>query len=185
MKKLWTGLWSVLIFWLTVHCGWTVVEGLHDTAHAADCLLVPGNTVNPDGTLSERLRGRLDKALQLYQAHLAPKIMVSGGLGREGHYEGFVMGQYLRAQGVPADAIIVDDLGTTTGATADNFVAVAAQRQFRSVLVVSQFYHLPRCRYLLQQRGFRVYTTHADYYELRDAYSLLREVPAYYAAMLK
>ncbi|RTQ47757.1 YdcF family protein [Hymenobacter gummosus] len=177
---------STFIFWLTLHLVWTVQDGLHDTAQPADCLLVLGNTVNADGSLSDRLRARLDKALALYRGGLAPKIVVSGGLGKEGHYEGLAMGQYLVEQGVPRTSIIVDNLGNSTRATASNFAAIAARCQFRSVVVVSQFYHLSRCRYLLQQAGtFQISTAHADYYELRDVYSLLREFPAYYVAMLR
>jgi vancomycin permeability regulator SanA len=176
---------SAFIFWLTLHLTWTVQDGLRDTAQPADCLLVLGNTVNADGSLSDRLRARLDRALELYRAGLAPKIVVSGGLGKEGHYEGLAMSQYLVAQGVPRTGIIVDNQGNSTQDTAANFALIAAQHRFRSVVVVSQFYHLSRCRYLLQRAGsYQVSTAHANYFELRDAYSLLREFPAYYVAML-
>ena len=179
-------LFSAFVFWLTLHCGWTVVNGRLNNARPADSILVLGNTVNPDGSLSDRLRARLDKALLLYRAQMAPKIVVSGGLGQEGHYEGFAMGQYLKAQGVPTTDVIVDDIGNTTQASAENFAALAARCRFRSVIAVSQFYHLPRTVLLLQRAGsFQVYQAPADYYELRDAYSLLREFPAYYAAWLR
>lgn len=176
---------SAFVFWLTLHCGWTIVSGRQDTARAADSILVLGNTVNPDGTLSDRLRARLDKALELYRRGLAPKIVVSGGLGGEGHYEGFAMGQYLKTQGVrPAD-VIIDDRGRTTRASAENFAAMAPRYHFRSVIAVSQYYHLPRTVLLLRQAGsFQVYQAPAHYHELRDVYSLLREFPAYYAAWL-
>ena len=180
-------LFSAFVFWLTLHCGLTAVNGHQDTARAADSILVLGNTVNPDGTLSDRLRARLDKALTLYRAGLAPKIVVSGGLGQEGHYEGFTMGQYLKAQGLPTSAVIVDDLGSTTRASAENFAALAYRCRFRSVIAVSQFYHLPRTVLLLRQQpgDLQVYQSPADYHELRDAYSLLREFPAYYVAWLR
>ncbi|GAB3840003.1 YdcF family protein [Hymenobacter jeollabukensis] len=185
MKLLFRVALAALLAGAAWHCVWTARRGLHDTARPADALLILGNTVNPDGQPSDRLRARLDKGLALYRAGLAPKIVVSGGLGREGHYEGLAMGRYLVAQGVPRPAVIIDDLGKTTRASAQNFAVIARQRHFRSVIAVSQFYHLPRTAYLLHRAGnFRVYTAHADYFELRDAYSLLREFPAYYWARL-
>lgn len=186
MKYLFRLLLLGLLAWALIHCGWTARQGLRDTARPADALLVLGNAVQPDGQPSDRLRARLDKALALYRAGLARKIVVSGGLGGEGHYEGLAMGRYLIAQGVPRPAIIIDDLGRSTWASAQNFARIARQRHFRSVIAVSQFYHLPRTRYLLQRAGgFQVYTAPADYFELRDAYSLVREFPAYYWARLR
>ncbi|MCC3159596.1 YdcF family protein [Hymenobacter sp. 15J16-1T3B] len=186
MKPLFRFALAALLVWAALHCLWTARTGLRDSARPADALLVLGNTVNPDGQPSERLRARLDKALALYRAGLAPKVVVSGGLGQEGHYEGLAMGRYLVAQGVPRPAVIIDDLGRTTRATAENFATIARRRHFRSVIAVSQFYHLPRTAYLLSRAGrFRIYTAHAEYFELRDLYSLLREFPAYYWARLR
>ncbi|RAK63540.1 YdcF family protein [Hymenobacter edaphi] len=183
MKLLFRLVLAALLLWAAWHCAWTARRGLRDTARPADALLILGNTVEPDGQPSDRLRARLDKGLALYRRGLAPKIVVSGGLGREGHYEGLAMGCYLVAQGVPRPAVIIDDLGTTTRASAQNFAAIARRRHFRSVIAVSQAYHLPRTVLLLHQAGsFQVYQAPADYYELRDVYSLLREFPAYYVA---
>lgn len=167
--------------WLLLHVVATTADGLTDNAQPADCLLVLGNTVNADGTLSPRLRGRLDKALDLYRARVSPTIFVSGGLGKEGHYEGTAMRQYLVAHGVPAAAILVDNAGNTTQATARNFAATAQVRHFSSVVVVSQFFHISRTKLLLRQQHFsRIYGAHANYFELRDIYALIREFAAYY-----
>ncbi|WP_196954958.1 YdcF family protein [Hymenobacter guriensis] len=95
------------------------------------------------------------------------------------------MQQYLVRQGVPAAAIIVDNQGNNTLATARNFAQLARQRRFRSALVVSQFFHLSRTKLMLRRQGIPVvYAAHADYYEWRDGYALLREFLAYYAYLL-
>lgn len=160
-------------------------SGLTAQPQPADCLVVPGNTVNPDGSISPRLRARLDEALRLYRAGLSPLIFVSGGLGREGHYEGSAMQRYLVAQGVPAHAIVVDNVGNNTEATARNFARLARIRHLKSAVVVSQFFHLPRTQLLLRQQGVStVSASAARYWELRDVYALLREVPAYARAWL-
>jgi uncharacterized SAM-binding protein YcdF (DUF218 family) len=87
-----------------------------------------------------------------------------------------VMRDYLVAQGVPADRVILDSHGDTTFASAQNTRAIAVQRHFSSVLVVSQYFHLPRSRLALRRCGFTaVYSARARLFEWRDLYSSLRE----------
>lgn len=184
-KRLALFFYTALSIWFIAHCTAFTVDGLTDDAQPADCLVVLGNTVNPDGTLSERLQARLDKALQLYRMGKSPLIFVSGGLGHEGHYEGTAMQRYLVAQGVPEAAILVDNAGDNTLATARNFAQAARQHHFRSAIVVSQFFHLTRTKLLLRRQApFAVYAAHPAYYEWRDGYALLREFFAYYAYLL-
>lgn len=174
-----------LVLLLLLAAGVIAWAGLTARPQPADCLVVPGNTVNPDGSLSPRLQARLDEALRLYRAGLSPRIFVSGGLGKEGHYEGTAMQRYLLRRGVLAGAILVDNTGNNTEATARNFATLARARQWRSAVVVSQFFHLPRTQLLLHQQGVNtVSASAARYWEPRDAYALLREVPAYASAWL-
>ncbi|MBX0289364.1 YdcF family protein [Hymenobacter sp. HSC-4F20] len=171
--------------WVLLHLLLTTLDGLTDDVRPADCLVVLGNTVQPNGRLSERLRARLDKARELYGQEVSPLIFVSGGLGREGHYEGTAMQRYLVAHGVPPAAIVVDNAGDNTLATARNFGRLARARHLRSAVVVSQFFHLSRTKLMLRQQAVpTVYGAHAAYYEGRDAYALAREFAAYYAYLL-
>ena len=159
-----------------------VVQGLRDDIHAADIAVVLGNTVNPDGKPSRRLAARLDRALELYHRGLFKQVVVSGGLGREGFDEAVVMKDYLAKRGIPQHDILVDSQGLTTAATASNVAAMAKVNSWSNVLVVSQYFHIPRCRLALSQAGFQaVYTAHAAYFELRDFYSIPREVIGYAA----
>src|SRR5690348_5039955 len=80
-----------------------VFAGLHDRVGKADIALVLGNTVNPDGTPSPRLRARLDKTLELYRAGYFPEVIASGGVGKEGYDEASVMRDYLVSRGIPAE----------------------------------------------------------------------------------
>lgn len=159
-----------------------VIQGLNDDIREADVAVVLGNTVNPDGTPSHRLAARLDRALELYQRGMFKNVIVSGGVGREGFDEAAVMKTYLTGKGVPPDRIIVDSLGTTTAATARNTAAIVQQQRWKSVLVVSQYFHIPRCRLALSAAGISpVYAAHAHFFELRDVYSTAREVIGYAA----
>lgn len=159
-----------------------VFSGMSDKIHEADAAVVLGNTVNSDGSPSRRLAARLDTAVELYHRGMFDNVIVSGGVGREGFDEAAVMKDYLTRRGIPQDRIVVDSLGITTAATARNVAAIAKEHHWSSVLVVSQYFHIPRCRLALSLAGFeRVYAAHAHYFELRDVYSIVREVMAYAA----
>ncbi len=153
--------------------------GMADHVVKADVVVVPGNTVYPDGTLSNRLKGRLDAAVGIYRAGNCEAVFVSGAVGSEGVDESSAMRTYLIQQGVPAYRIIQDGHGFNTEATAGNAAVMMQQRGFRTALAVSQYFHVPRLRVLLQRQGVNVLgTAHARYFEVRDAYSLAREVVA-------
>jgi vancomycin permeability regulator SanA len=141
--------------------------------------------VNEDGTLSPRLTQRLACGLVLYRGGRVRQLLVSGGLGKEGFYEGTKMRDYLRAHGVPDSAIIVDNAGNTTQQTVRNTARLRAMQPIRGVLVVSQFYHISRTKLLFRQAGFTAVSgASPNYFEWRDIYSLLREFVAYYHALL-
>ena len=167
--------------WILLHSIFITIDGLNDVIQKADCILILGNTVNKDGTLSYRLQSRVDKGLELYTQHVATKIIISGGLGKEGYFEAREMKNYLLKKGVPSNDIIIDDKALTTYETMCNFIPLAKKHQLKSVIIVSQFYHLNRSKAMLKSLGFKNYfTAHSNYFELRDFYSLLREFFAYY-----
>ena len=169
------------VLWLFVHTIIVVADGLHDTRAPADAAVVLGNQVNVDGTLSERLAQRLLCGLRLYQTGQVKQLIVSGGLGKEGFYEGDKMKEYLLAQGVPAAVITVDNEGNTTRQTVVNVLRLRDSLRFTSLIVVSQYYHLTRTKMLFRQAGFGAVSGASPwYFEWRDLYSLAREFGAYY-----
>ncbi len=160
--------------------------GFSDHVEAADALVVPGNTVHPDGRVSDRLKGRLDAALAVFRAGHCKVIFVSGAMGAEGVEESGAMKAYLVSQGVPADRILQDPQGFTTAATARNAASALRARGYTKVIAVSQFFHVPRLRWLLASQGLDVVgSVHARYFELRDLYSLFREVAAMSLLLLR
>ncbi|MHA3771506.1 YdcF family protein [Verrucomicrobiota bacterium sgz303538] len=162
---------------LAIAVGALVWDGLSDEIGTADLGLVLGNTVYPDGTPSPRLAARLDRALELYRQGTFPLILVSGARGKEGHDEASVMRDYLVSRGVPSTHVLVDSAGYTTFATAKNTHTLMNQRQLRSVLVVSQYFHVPRAKLALMRFGIpTVYSAHARFFEARDLYSIPREL---------
>ncbi|HSZ24082.1 MAG TPA: YdcF family protein [Cytophagaceae bacterium] len=174
-----------LAIWLLIHSIYTSVYGLNDYIKKADCILILGNKVNTDGTLSNRLKSRVEKGLELYNQKMAPKIIVSGGLGKEGYYEAREMRNYLLERGIPANDIIMDDKGLTTYETMLNYIPFSKQYHLNSVIIVSQFYHIYRSKTMLQTLGVKnIYTAHSHYFEIMDIYSLAREFVAYYGFLI-
>lgn len=184
ISKLKYGLVALAV-WLLLHTLFITFDGLRDSHQRADIGVILGNKVNEDGTLSERLRQRLACGLALYRSGRIRRVLVSGGLGREGFYEGDKMRDYLLANGVPDSVIIVDNHGDNTQKTVRNALVLRPQLHFWSVLVVSQFYHISRTKMLFRQAGFSAVSgASPKYFEWRDAYSLLREFGAYYQELL-
>lgn len=172
-----------VFFWFAIHTVFIIVDGLWDERSKSDVAIIFGNTVNPDGSLSERLKKRLDKGVELFRDSTVEIIMVSGGLGKEGFYEGTKMYEYLVKAGIPKEKIIVDNAGNTTKATADNFEKLDLND--KSVTVVTQYFHISRAKLALRKAGYeKVSGVHADYFEIRDLYSMIREFPAYYKYLL-
>jgi vancomycin permeability regulator SanA len=162
-----------------------IVDGLNDEIKSADVAVVLGNTVNADGNPSPRLQARLDKTVELYRQGFFLNIIVSGGFGVEGFDEAVVMRQYLINQNVPANCIHLDSAGNTTALTAKNTASIMKQNNWQSALIVSQYFHISRTRLAFQNYGIAtVYSAHANYFELRDLYSIVREVFGYFSYLL-
>ena len=114
-------------------------------------------------------------------------IIVSGGLGIEGYEEAEVMKNYAIEIGVPGSAIFVDKNGNNTYLTARNLKEIANDESIGSVIIVSQYYHLLRAKLSVNKVGFDlVYLSHAKMFpELRDLYSIPREIIGYYFYIFK
>lgn len=156
-----------------------VIDGLGDRIEKADVGVVLGSMVMPDGKPSPRLQARLDRAIELHRQGVIDFILVSGGTGREGFSEGKVMHDYLVAQNVAEDRIITDEFGNTTRDTAENAARLMKDRGLTSAIAVSQYFHLTRSRMALRDAGIaQTGTAYARYFEMRDIYSIAREIPA-------
>jgi uncharacterized SAM-binding protein YcdF (DUF218 family) len=163
-----------------------VADGLTDEIAAADVAIVPGNTVEKDGRPAARLQARLDQTVALYRQGLFPDVIVSGGVGVEGFDEAEVMKRYLVEHGVPEGRVHVDGGGNTTQLTARNASRMMRENGWRSAMVISQYFHVPRMRLAMRRSGVvPVFSAHARYFEPRDGYSIAREVIGYGSYLLR
>lgn len=171
----------LLIIWFLGHSAFILYDGISDNGKNADLAVILGNKVNEDGTLSKRLEMRLETGVQLFKSGGVKRVLVSGGLGKEGFYEGDKMKEFLVAHAVPDSLIIVDNFGNNTRASVENTLALRKQIHFNSIIVVSQYFHVTRTKKLFRDKGFEnVSSASPDYFEWRDIYALVREFPAYY-----
>lgn len=173
----------LFLLWFVIHQIVIITDGLRDENTKTDVAVIYGNTVHEDGTLSERLKARLDRGIQLYQDSLTDVLFVSGGLGKEGYYEGTKMQEYLVEKGIPAGKIVVDNQGNNTKLTTLNFIKTFGTK--KSVVVVSQYHHISRAKLAFRNTGIKNVTgAHCDYFEVRDIYSCIREFFGYYSYLL-
>ena len=90
------------------------------------------------------------------------------------------------AGGIPGDRVILNSAGNTTWLSALNTARIMQQLNMSQVLVVSQYFHLPRARLALQRFGVEtVYSGHPDFFEWRDLYSAPREFLGYWSYLLR
>lgn len=183
-RKVITLLSGCIVLFLTL-AGVITINGMNDRLGHADVALVLGNKVYPNGNPAPRLEARLDRAVALYELGCYPKIIVSGGTGKEGVPEGTAMKKYLVTAGIPPDDVIVDDNGVDTYSSALNTKVIMEQHGFSDLLVITQFFHIPRSRLALSKCGVSApYHSHSRSYGMRDIYSTLREVPAFAKYMM-
>lgn len=184
MKRVFTfikWIFLVLIVWFVAHSIYITIDGLNDRKTNADVAIVLGNKVNEDGNLSERLKARLDKSIELFNQKRVKSIIVSGGLGKEGFWEGKKMQEYLVENKIPTEKILVDNFGNDTEKTVENSIRMMDSLNFKSAISVSQYFHQARTKKLFRKKGFEnIESASPDYFELRDFYSIFREFVAYY-----
>jgi vancomycin permeability regulator SanA len=176
------------LIWLLIHISFITVDGLRDDKGKADVAIILGNRVYADGSLSSWLKGRVDKALELYKKGRVRKIYASGGIGSKedgGQPEGDAMKVYLIKEGMPAEDITADNGGQNTWLTAKDFIHWNESHHYSSAIIVSQFFHITRSKYIFRKLGFKnVFNVSSDVYSWRDIPGTLREVPAFYKYVL-
>lgn len=156
--------------------------GTTNYATQADVAIVFGARVYPDGTLSTSVKDRMDTAIRLHEQGLIPTILITGGIDEDGVDETEHMRNYAIEKGVGAGDIIVDNTGFNTDMSVANTAAIIREREFDTVLAVSQFYHLPRIKMAYRALKVPVRTVPAvgDRWIPNNIYLTVREIPAFW-----
>ncbi len=120
-----------------------------------DAAVVAGCRVMPGGHASTALARRCQRAVQLWHQGKVTSIICTGGVGDHPPSEASVAAAMARDLGVPSEAIFLEDRSTTTEENA-RFAAALYGDKIKSVLVVSDSFHVLRC-----QRVFNRHFAHA------------------------
>jgi vancomycin permeability regulator SanA len=158
-----------------------VTFGATNYTRAADVAVVLGAKVYSDGTPSTSLADRLDTGIELYKAGYVRYLLMTGGTGVEGCNEALAMRDYATAAGVLEHDILVDTDGMNTLASAQNCRTILSERQLHSVLLVSHYFHLARCKMAFADQGIRCTTVPARMSRrlVYEPFFLFRECVAY------
>jgi uncharacterized SAM-binding protein YcdF (DUF218 family) len=128
-----------------------------DPLRKADAIVVFG-AAEYSGHPSPVLKARLDHALGLYQAGLAPVVITTGGAALDPVYsEGGVGRDYLTRQGIPDVSLIAETQGSDTAQSADRVGAIMHKNHMRTALVVSDAYHIFRIKQMMTTQGVQAF----------------------------
>ncbi len=126
-------------------------------ARPVDAIVVLG-AAQFNGVPSQVFQARLDTAFDLYQQGYAPTIVVTGGRILGDHFTEAEAGRnYLVDRGVPADAILMENISHNTAASFEGVERLLTPRGVESLLVVSDGFHLYRSKLLAENSGFEAY----------------------------
>ena len=128
-------------------------------AEKADCILVLGAAVKPDGMPSAMLEDRLAVGVALYKDGAADKLLLSGDNGSVEYNEVKAMKNYALAHGVAAKDIYLDHAGFSTYESMYRAQAIFGVER---VIIVTQTYHEYRAIYDAQRLGMQAAGVSAD-----------------------
>jgi uncharacterized SAM-binding protein YcdF (DUF218 family) len=154
LRRRWLALLALAVLWLVLFLTVTAVQIVHTASleeiHPADAIVVFG-AAEYSGRPSPVLRARLDHAFDLYEEHVAPVVITTGGAAADPKFsEGGVGNEYLRRRGIPEDSLIAETQGSDTAESARRVAVIMRANNLHSCVAVSDAYHVFRIRKLLE-----------------------------------
>lgn len=132
-------------------------QSRRDETRPADAIVVFG-AAEYSGRPSPVYKARLDHAYELFQKHIAPVVITSGGAGGDMRFtEGSVGHDYLMHLGVPDQDLIAETQAEDTEESANRVASILRANGLRSCVAVSDDYHMFRVKRLLERNGVIVY----------------------------
>jgi uncharacterized SAM-binding protein YcdF (DUF218 family) len=128
--------------------GWTVhrieEQGSRDERRSADAIVILG-AAQYDGRPSPVFEARIRHAVELYQAGIAPILIVTGGKEPgDRTTEAAAARAWAEAHGVPASAILAEDEGRSTLESLRSVAAIMRTHGLSSAVFVSDRTHMLR-----------------------------------------
>jgi uncharacterized SAM-binding protein YcdF (DUF218 family) len=134
----------------------------HDGARPAQAIVVLG-AAQFDGRPSAVFRARLDHAAELYEADIAPVVVVTGGKQEGDRFTEATAGaNYLHTRGVPDTAIVRETTGTTSWESLTASARILTDRGVTDVVLVSDPFHSLRVEEIAEELGLDATTSPTD-----------------------
>lgn len=142
----------------------------------ADCIIVLGAGLKPDGTPNHMLEDRILSGIDIYNTSPTNRLLMSGDHGRKNYDEVNAMKKYAIEKEVPANTIFMDHAGFSTYETMYRARDIF---QAKKVIIVTQKYHLYRSLYIARTLRLDAYGVASDPRSYQgQAYRDFREILA-------
>jgi uncharacterized SAM-binding protein YcdF (DUF218 family) len=149
----------VLVIAWVVSIAFVERVGRRDQAQKADAIVVLG-AAQYVGRPSPVLRARVDHAVSLWKRGLAPTLILTGGIGvGDTTSEAAVARKYAMSRGVPDRVIVLEINGRTTSESMRAVARIMGNREQKSVILVSDPFHMLRLSILARRHGLEPYTS--------------------------
>jgi uncharacterized SAM-binding protein YcdF (DUF218 family) len=146
---------AVLTVWLLLLAA-VYLYGQQDGARPADVIVVLG-AAQYDGRPSPVLRARVDHAVGLYQADVAPRLIMTGGVGvGDTVSEARVGLRYAVRSGVPEEHILLEEAGIRSIESLQAVALLMEEEGMETAVLVSDPFHMLRLRILSRRLGIRM-----------------------------
>jgi uncharacterized SAM-binding protein YcdF (DUF218 family) len=137
----------------------------------AGAIVVLGAGLWKGGMLDNESLRRTLRGIELYKNSLAPVIVFSGPARDDepGRSEAEVRTQLAINMGIPAGAIVKEDVVNTTREESVRIAKTLQGRGIQSILLVTESLHMRRATYLFARTGMTVYPVPSDNFTLAAA----------------
>ena len=122
-----------------------------------DAVVVLGGKVTPEGNVSQIVKYRVDKAVDLYKKGIAPRLVFSGKISFSKNSvliktEAMAMKEYAVSLGIPDKAILLEENSQDTiGNAYFTKINILEPNNWNNITVVTSDYHLSRSKYVFEK----------------------------------
>lgn len=157
-------IWAVrvvlgVVIWLVAVAVWISVFGARDASRPSDCAIVLGAAAygnKPSPVFAERI----NHAVELHRGGVVKYLLFTGGrVTAADKSESAVARTHALAAGVPADAILTEDVSRTTGQNLLEARRVMELHGLKSAVIVSDPLHLKRASSMAHDLGIDAVTS--------------------------
>lgn len=153
------GLLLLLIIYIAGNAASICIYSTKDETRNADTAIILGAAATDEG-VSPVFRERINHGIWLYQNGYVKKLIITGGYGEGNLYSDSYIGkQYAIGQGIPEDAILIEETSTVTEENLENAMEVMKNNKCYTALIVSDPLHMKRAMLMARYKGMNAYTS--------------------------